>query len=333
MSANGGTTALATKPIETALATPHGISLSGEQVELLKRTVCKGATNDELGLFLNTAQRLGLDPFSKQIHAVKRYDSKERREVMAIQVGIDGFRLTAQRSGEYEGQVGPQWCGKDGAWRDVWLEETPPAVARVGVLRRGFREPLWRSARWASYAQTYMRDGKQNLSPMWSKMPDLMLAKCAEALALRAAFPAELSGVYEPSEMTQAETYTPPAAAAAPPPDGLVNGPHDRAVRGEPPHDATTGEVRDVPADEPKANPQQVKAFFASARKVFGNDAAVKAYLTEKTGKTSTKEVGRDAMSALLTDLKAKESEMQAASDAAAAHAAAEDRQPGSDDE
>jgi phage recombination protein Bet len=164
--------------------------------------------------FMQHVRRTGLDPIARQIYCLARKSKGQLK--WQIQISIDGARLVAERSRQYEGQTPVQWTADGVNWVDVWLGKDQPAAARVGVYRAGFREPLFAVATWDAYVQT---DFKGNVTSMWAKMGPLMLGKCAEMLALRKAFPQDLSGLYSTEEMAQAEQPSPAVEAAAAPPE------------------------------------------------------------------------------------------------------------------
>lgn len=181
--------------------------------------------------FIHQIHRTQLDPVARQIYCI------ERGGKWGIQISIDGFRLIAERSGEYRGQTPAQWCdGKlykvplrdaagnlerdgqgnaimveDYRWLDAWTAKEPPAAARVGVYRDGFTEPMWGVATFEGYVA---RDRNGKPTGQWESNSANQTAKCAEMLALRKAYPQELSGLYGTEEMEQAAN--PRGAAPAP---------------------------------------------------------------------------------------------------------------------
>jgi phage recombination protein Bet len=178
-----------------------------QQAVLQQSGISNDVTAAELSGFLHLCQRTQLDPFSRQIYLIGRKDKRAGRTVFTPQTGIDGYRVVAHRvvaaSREAFGYEDTQWCDASGRWRDVWLSDAPPAAARVTVLRNGQRFPA--IAVFREYVQAW--DGKP--TGLWAKMPAGQLAKCAEALALRKAFPHDLAGVYTAEEMAQADNPAP----------------------------------------------------------------------------------------------------------------------------
>uniref|UniRef100_A0A6M3JB18 Putative DNA recombination protein n=1 Tax=viral metagenome TaxID=1070528 RepID=A0A6M3JB18_9ZZZZ len=224
-----------------------------DQVNLIKQTVAKGCTDLELQLFMYQAQKTGLDPLSKQIHAIKRFDKKQNRETMTIQTGIDGYRLIADRTGKYAGNDDPVFGGG----------ETYPSTATVTVWKMvdGVRCGFSASARW----NEYFPGEKQGF--MWEKLPFLMLGKCAEALALRKAFPAELSGIYTFEEMQQAgeDTKRPPMK-------------EPQAKKQEAKEETEPEQPEDRQITKKITDPQR-KRFYAIAKAAGKTDDQIKGYL------------------------------------------------------
>lgn len=257
----------------TAIQTTQPAQLApmftAEQERMILSNFLGGASKDEATVLLEIVKRRRLDPFSRQVYFVKRWDSQKREEVWAIQTSIDGLRSIADRTGNYEGQTAPQWCGADGVWHDVWLDKKPPMAARVGVYKTHFREPAYGIARYDAYVQT-KKDGTP--TQFWLKMSDLMLAKCAEALAIRKAFPEDTSGLYVPEEMGEAarEEIAPSPPVAALPPAGAVEAPRQTHA-----NVAAAAQVLDGKV-EPKATkpppPPHVMALFTRCLEAEGKN-------------------------------------------------------------
>lgn len=202
-----------------------------KQRAALEQLGVERATDADLAVFFHQVVRTGLDPFARQIYMI------ERQGMQTIQTGIDGFRLIARRAtdasrGTY-GYRPTEWCGEDGIWHDVWLRREPPAAARVTVIRNGSEFPA--VALYSEYVGR-KRDGK--VTQMWLTKGTLMLAKCAEALALRKAFPQDLTGIYTADEMGTGAVQDAPQADAAP-----ARQRYAQAVGAEPPPE-------DAPADD-----------------------------------------------------------------------------------
>lgn len=145
-----------------------------------------------MAAFIQACARTGLDPTTKQIYAALMSGK------WTVLVGVDGMRVVAQRSGDYQGQTPVGWTADGKTWFDAWLPELQggqkgdkPVAARVGILRRGFTQPLMQVVTWAEFGMEPRFKGDN-----WGTRPAHMLGIRAESHALRKAFPNDLSGLY-----------------------------------------------------------------------------------------------------------------------------------------
>jgi len=138
---------------------------SNEELDLIKKTVAKDATDQELALFLYTAKMRGLNPLTRQVHFVKRGGQG------TIQTGIDGFRLIAERSGKYA----------PGSKPTIFEYDNRGGLLRATVfgmkIMNGHAFEYSATAKYGEY--------KVDSNQIWRKMPEAMLEKCAEAKLLR----------------------------------------------------------------------------------------------------------------------------------------------------
>ncbi len=185
----------------------HKANFDPQQLQILKNSICKDLSNDEFEVFLMACNKTQLDPFMRQIYAVKRGGK------MTIQTGIDGYRLIAERTGYYAPGQEPTYIH----------DENGRLISSTAYIRKQTKDGTWHTVSSSAYIDEYCQSftdkytGEKKPTGMWATMPRTMLAKCAEAQALRKAFPAEMCNVYTKEEMLQADCDVLPPANNAPP--------------------------------------------------------------------------------------------------------------------
>ena len=167
------------------------------KIELIKNTVCKDATNDELELFLHACKRTGLDPVLKQIYAVKRFDKSINANVMSVQIGIDGYRLIADRTGKYA-------PGRETEFK--FTKDNKPFSA-TAFVKKLTPDGTWHEvSATVFYSESVQTKKDGTPTAFWASKPLTMLSKCAETNALKKAFPGELAGL-ENQEIASAASF------------------------------------------------------------------------------------------------------------------------------
>ncbi|QLQ11147.1 MAG: phage recombination protein Bet [Nocardioidaceae bacterium] len=248
------------------------------QIAALTQIGVEKASPGDLEVFFHVCQRSGLDPFARQIYLIGRQVSElgedgNWRKVtkQTIQTGIDGFRLIGRRAADKHGHAvsvaAPEWAHPDGSWRPVWMGEWGnPVAARVTIKRGG--EPFTAVALFDEYKQT-KRSG--DLTAMWSQRPAGQIAKCAEGLAWRMAFPQDLAGIYTDDEMGQADNPEPEPAKT-----GLASVLGDRPIT-----DKTRGALFKLMGEIGIKEAEDQREFLTDT---LGREVASRSTLTEAEG-------------------------------------------------
>jgi phage recombination protein Bet len=249
---------------------------TGEQVDAVAESFLvprhRRPYEREVREFLARCEALGLSPFRGEIIATYRAEGRSGEERMGVQTLIDGLRLIAERTGRYAGQLTPLFCGPEGEWTEVWGTEVPPhaAKARLQKLIGGRLIVTEAVALFDEYAERFADSGR--LKNQWAEMPTVMAAKCAEAQALRKAFPGAGGQLYIPEEIAHSLGSEESEQLEA-----LVRQAERLAGEYANGHGAPNGAVMTAPADgaaaaedraasaEPEAEPEQAGIVAHSA--------------------------------------------------------------------
>lgn len=162
---------------------PTRIEFDTKQLDTIAKVICvdsngNAAPSAFVELFLAACRHSGLDPFLRQIYALKLQNK------WTMYVGVDGYRVIADRTGLMEGMDGPQWSSDGETWLDFPFSDDP-SFCRVQVWRKGVPRPF--------VAVCTMKAKRNASSKSWQDDAPGMLAKCTEILALRRAFPADMA--------------------------------------------------------------------------------------------------------------------------------------------
>lgn len=206
-------------PYQSPAAPARAVRYTDAQVDLVRRTYAKDCDQNEFELFWATSNRLGLDPFKKQIYAVVYGKDDPKKRKMSLIVGIDGYRKMASECGDYRPDDAPTVFESDD---DLKSPTNPQGLisATVKCYKLG-ADKIWHAVAGTAYWEEFAplkeewaagEDGRRaptgrfvlDRGGKWASMPRLMLAKCAEAQAIRRGWPDGVGGLYVEDELARA---------------------------------------------------------------------------------------------------------------------------------
>lgn len=188
----------------------------GKQLDLIRRTVAKDCNPPEFDQFIHICRAVRLDPLRRQIYAFVFHKDDAKKRQMTVVTSIGGYRAIADRTANY--RPGPTEIVLDA---DLVDPATNPkgishAVATVYKHAHGEWHPVTETAYWDEFAplkeiwENGERTGRIVIDPKkdgWKRMPRVMIEKCAEAKALRRAWPDDFAGLALEEEIDKAQVF------------------------------------------------------------------------------------------------------------------------------
>lgn len=184
-----------------------GAQFTSREMELMRNTVAKDCNQSEFDMFIHICKHTGLDPLRRQIYAFVFNQADPKKRQMVPVVAIGGLRSMAERTGNYRPDMdAPRIEYSDDAKNP---DSNPLGIVKCNVTVYKFSHGEWFPANGEAYWDEYVplwNDKIDQKKTGWVKMPRIMIAKCAEAAALRKAWPDDFANLYEESELDQART-------------------------------------------------------------------------------------------------------------------------------
>jgi phage recombination protein Bet len=184
------------------------------QLKLIRRTIARKCTEIEFDQFIAVSVQAGLDPLRRQMAPLILNASDPERRRMVPWATIDGLRVIAARQGDYRPMETAPLIERDES--RLHADLNPLGITRAEVCAWKSNDGVWHpvagEAWWDEYAPTRQEwtadetgqrrpTGNRQLDPAWLRMGRVMIAKCAEAQALRRGWPDLLSGLYGEEEL------------------------------------------------------------------------------------------------------------------------------------
>jgi phage recombination protein Bet len=294
-------------PLSPSIAKAHNLE-AGDWRVLVEQVFPAAKSPESIFMALAYCKARGLDIYKRPVHIVPMWSSEKRAYVETVWPGIAEIRTTAARTGAYAGiddivfgqMIERSFSGRTNKG-DVSAKVSYPEFAKATVYRlvKGHRVPFTATVWWE---EAYATVGKTDVpNDMWCKRPRGQLAKCAEAAAIRMAFPEEVGNdltaeemeghvidhvSHETTERTAIKAPPPPAAIAPPPPTPTPTPtptPSPTPPEQDPPPPPPTSSPSPAPAPTSPPPPQDDEPetetpaeIIERARRWFGNcqDAA-----------------------------------------------------------